>query len=338
MQPWLHASQQQISQQIRNNKLPHALVLSGVQGAGYEELSLWLINVLLCQQCHVNSNQAEAHHRDQRHVLEPVLAPCGHCKTCKLFTGGNYPDHLTLSTDKATIGVDEVRNLSHFFEKTAHIGHAKTALVTQADRMTISAANALLKTLEEPTSNSFIILTTDRADTLLPTIISRCQQIEIRPPVGKALMAAFSSKNAQQHSHNVSHSTKKSEIFANLSHYNELSDEAAAHAFEAFRDNIEKYLCHRQNRTEVLKILVDDKNAMRWFERIIVDLMRKEWCWSLDDSNNQQTMPNKEQLWLIYCLVQKANMKLKTLVQVNRQFLSEKLLVDIINIINLAQE
>lgn len=325
MQTWLYSTQQQLSRQIRGKKLPHGLLFSGVKRAGYEELSLWLVSVLLCQACHednVNCTQQE----------ESVLQACGQCKTCKLFANGSYPDHITLSTHKTTIGVDEVRTLSHFFEKTAHIGTVKTALIEQADTMTVSAANALLKTLEEPTSNSYIILTTDRAETLLPTIISRCQQIEIRPPVGKGLLAAFTTDNTGQAT--LPHNQENTGLFANLSHYNELSDADAANAYQVFRENVKQYLCYHQQRADLLQTLVADLNAMRWFENVIVDLMRNQWNWDVSTSNHSEFILSTEQLWQIYRLLQNANMKLKTLVQVNRQFLSEKLLIEITGIVD----
>ncbi len=321
MQAWLQTTQQQLSRQLQASKLPHALLFSGVKGAGHEELALWLTQVLLCQHYHVDSQN--------------ILHACKQCKTCQLFASNSYPDHITLSTDKATIGVDEVRTLSHFFEKTAHIGTAKTAWVKQADTMTISAANALLKTLEEPTSNSFIILTTNSAETLLPTIISRCQQFTIRPPVGENLFAAFSTGDVQRAT--LQDNQKKPDLFANLSHYSELSDVVVAKDFQAFQHNIKQYLCYHAHRAELLKILVDNSNAMRWFEKVIVDLTREQWHWNSTASHDIKSTLDAEQLWQVYRLIQTANMKLKTLVQVNRQFLSEKLLVDISRIVNSAE-
>lgn len=314
MQTWLQGIQQQLSRQIQENKLPHGLLLSGVKGAGYEEVSLWLVKVLLCQNYSTDSQK--------------ILQPCGSCKTCMLFASDSYPDHITLETDKATIGVDDVRTLSRFFEKTAHIGAAKTVLVKRADTMTISAANALLKTLEEPTANSFIILTTDSADTLLPTIISRCQQFEIRPPVGEQLLVACASNN---------NTMAGNDLFANLSHYNELTNNDTAQDFEIFRENIMQYLCYHQQRAAVLSVLVNDSNGMRWLEKIIVDLMRSHWHWQVNESAQGQHDLDNETLWQVYRLIQAANIKLKTLIQVNQQFISEKLLVNIANIVHKAE-
>jgi len=322
MKTWLLGVQQQLSRQICDNKLPHALLFSGVSGAGYEELAHWLVNVLLCQdvkrELSQNSNQASAHDRPF------ILQSCGHCKTCKLFASDSYPDHLSVVSDKNTIGVDLIRKLSQFFEQTAHLGQAKTALINHADTMTVSAANALLKTLEEPTAESFIILTSDSSDMLLPTIISRCQNIEIRPPVGEKLLAAYSQQDG--------------DAFANLSHLSELTDDAVGVAFTEFRDKVEQYFSVQKNRTEILTSLLECHDSFRWLEKVIVNLMRKQWGWQIVQGERQSAnVISKQQLWQIYNLVQAANTKLKTLVQVNRQFLSEKLLADISVIIQKNQ-
>ncbi|MGB2739452.1 MAG: DNA polymerase III subunit [Cognaticolwellia sp.] len=306
MKTWLFGIQQQVSRQILSNKLPHALLFSGVDGAGHEDLAQWLIKVLLCQKVSQEKKVDEA----------GVIQPCGNCKTCMLFANANYPDHLTVVNEKNTIGVDAIRKLSRFFEITAHIGSVKTAIVNHAETMTISAANALLKTLEEPTDQSFIILTTDSCDMLLPTIISRCQKIEIRPPVGEKLLLEYGKKNE--------------DVFVNLSHLNEITDETASAAFKAFRGNVEKYLSDHQYRTEILTTLVEHNDGFRWLEKILVDLMRKQSGWPVEPCQNEKIINlNKQQLWQVYILVQAANIKLKTLVQVNQQFLCEKLLADI---------
>ena len=322
MKTWLATIQQQLSRQFRDNKLPHALLFSGVEGAGQEEIAQWLINVLLCQSIKLNAeskidkaNEVGQQNSGKSKQAPFMLEPCGHCKTCKLYANSSYPDHLTIVSDKKNIGVELIRDLSHFFEKTAHIGFMKTALVNQADTMTISAANALLKTLEEPTANSFIILTTHNSDLLLPTIISRCHEFEVRPPVGKALLAEFGQQG--------------NDPFVNLSHFNELSDQEAAVAFVAFRDKVNQYLFAHQYRADILTTLVESQDGYRWLEKIIVNLMRHQYGWPTLASKNEQAVINQQQLWDMYNLVQQANGKLKTVVQVNKQFLCEKLLADI---------
>lgn len=305
MNTWLQRFQQQLSRQIVADKLPHALLFSGLSGAGQQELAQWLIDVLLCQ---------KPQQTTEKDML--CLQPCRQCKTCQLFASKSYPDHYTVVNEKKTIGVDLIRGLSQFFEKTAHIGRSKTALINKADSMTSSAANALLKTLEEPTANSYIILTTERSDLLLPTIISRCQKIEIRPPVGDSLLAQFGHQGG--------------DAFVNISHLQELSEPSQAIAYNEFRDMVEQYLNGHHHRNQVLSILVDNSQGFRWLERIVVNIMRQQSGWSIVQMNSSQVnVIDHERLWMIYNLIQVANIKLKTLVQVNKQFLSEKLLVDI---------
>ena len=93
---------------------------------------------------------------------------------------------------------------------------------------------------------------------------------------------------------------------------------------------VNKYLFAHQQRTDILAILVEHQAGYRWLEKIIVDMMRHQSGWPTVASNNEPTDSiNKHQLWDIYNLVQVANGKLKTIVQVNKQFLSEQLLADI---------
>ena len=86
------------------------------------------------------------------------------------------------------------RVCNRFLQTTAHIGKFKTVLIENAQTMTQAAANALLKTLEEPTANSIIILVTNDIEMLLPTIVSRCRVLNIRPNVGQALLQSMSDQ------------------------------------------------------------------------------------------------------------------------------------------------
>lgn len=317
MKPWLEKTQRQLSRQYRDNILPHAILLSGVHGAGHEELGFWLVNIILCDS--VIYQQDNAHNNG-------LVMPCQKCKHCQLLASNNYPDHITLSTDKNSLGVDSVRKISQFFEKTAHLGHAKTALIIDADLMTVSAANALLKTLEEPTPNSFIILTTEQRETLLPTIISRCRKIDIRPPVGQALLESCELQGNDK--------------FINLSHFPELNNREIGDDFERFSENFQQYLCYHSKRKEVLSQLNDNKNAFRWLEKIIVDGIRGQWGWYTNSSLLKETSTsfNKNTLWQAYNLVQTANKKLHTLAQVNKPLFNEKLLADIAFLLREVEE
>ncbi|MFT5755630.1 MAG: DNA polymerase-3 subunit delta' [Alteromonadaceae bacterium] len=308
MKDWLLQEKHLLSQQITSGKLPHALLINGVKGSGKYELGNWLISVLLCQTPVLQTSST------------PTLA-CGQCKTCRLYKSNTYPDHLFIEADKATIGVDSIRNASRFFEKTAQLGLAKTVLISAAESMTIAAANALLKTLEEPTANSFIILLSSSRDTLLPTIISRCRLIEIRPPVGEALLGQLGPVRGNNYS--------------NLSHRPELFDQNIQQQYIEFERLFITQLQGNGEKKHWLKVLDDSPDALRWLEKILTNLMRAENGWlSANNGNVDKKIEfDKNFLWQIYLKLQIMTKQVNMLSQVNRQFMIEKFIADIDHIL-----
>jgi DNA polymerase-3 subunit delta' len=301
MHSWLNQQQLLLSKQIMQIKLPHAILINGVEGSGKSELAHWLIQVLSCSK--PNSTQQ-------------VLLPCETCKSCLLQSSNTYPDHLLIESYGKNIGVDQVRQASRFFEKTAQIGHCKSALITDAHNMTISAANALLKTLEEPNADNYILLLTSEVETLLPTIISRCFILDIRPPVGEKLLTELKQSGTDP--------------FVNLSHLKELSDTSVHEQYLKFERSFYNFLDNKQaNRSELLVLLNENSDSERWLEKVIVKLMRQNYNWIIGDR-----LQNEQVIWSIYQLVLSAIKQLKLLMQANKQFVFEKLLVDITAVVN----
>lgn len=137
----------------------HAYLLHGPAGIGKRALAEQLMALLLCQQ------------------PDPSGA-CGHCKGCKLLAAHTHPDHYILEpeeVDKA-IRVDQVRQLVGFVTQTAQLGGRKVVLLEPAEAMNLNAANALLKSLEEPAGDTVLLLISHQPSRLLPTIKSRCVQ------------------------------------------------------------------------------------------------------------------------------------------------------------------
>ena len=155
MLPWLEPARQQLAALLSTNQLAHAILLTGPAGIGKSTLASYLTDALLCT---------------------AVQRPCGRCKSCLLRQAGNHPDLLVLDSSANSIGVDAVRQLSQFLHGSAQQQANKVVLLLQAEKLTEPAANALLKTLEEPPQHSFIILTTAGAETLPATVLSRCQK------------------------------------------------------------------------------------------------------------------------------------------------------------------
>ncbi len=110
--------------------------------------------------------------------------PCGHCAPCQKISRGNHPDVMVMDdpTDRhSTIKIEQVRELQHSLSLTPLESRYKIAILADFDRATTSAANALLKTLEEPPAHGVLLLTARSTEQLLPTIVSRCQIINLRP-------------------------------------------------------------------------------------------------------------------------------------------------------------
>lgn len=154
MQPWLVRYQQQFTTLLHNNQLAHGLLISGPAGIGKSVLANWLAASLLCTE---------------------QLKPCGQCKSCLLRLAGSHADLLIIDGSGSSIGVDSVRQLSQFMYGRAQQQLNKVVLLENAEKLTEAAANALLKTLEEPPQNSFLLLQTRASNTLPATLLSRCQ-------------------------------------------------------------------------------------------------------------------------------------------------------------------
>lgn len=156
--PWQQTLAQTLTQRIVQGGLHHGLILAGKADVGKGDFARFLSQFLLCQ----NPNQ-------------PQLSSCGTCQSCQLFKAESHPDLIWLTSDKQ-IGVDAVREACNQLGAKSHLRGAKVLVIVAADTMTVAAANALLKTLEEPTERTYLLLLTEQLGKLLPTVKSRCEQ------------------------------------------------------------------------------------------------------------------------------------------------------------------
>lgn len=157
MYPWLILDWHALSQTAQAGRLGHAWLLLGDPGLGKEQLAERLARLHLCQQ----PDRGE---------------PCGQCHSCQLFDKGHHPDLGTVTIDSKTIGVEAIREICARLQNSAQLGRGKVVIIPDAERMTESAANALLKTLEEPAGDSLLLLIASQVSRLLPTILSRCHK------------------------------------------------------------------------------------------------------------------------------------------------------------------
>lgn len=162
MYPWLEPTITQLCDRAQRQKLHHALLLQGAQGIGKTNSAQFLGRYLLCSRPKNNN-------------------PCNECQSCLLLTAGNHPDFYEIISDKQ-IGVDSIREAIRKLSGSSQLSGAKVLVIHAAHTMTESSANALLKTLEEPTKNTFLLLLTHKPERLLATIRSRCEKVLLPSP------------------------------------------------------------------------------------------------------------------------------------------------------------
>jgi DNA polymerase III subunit delta' len=163
--PWLKPQWQNLVASVEKKRLAHALLFVGPSGLGKQELAIDFAKFLLCK----NPTPEQS---------------CGECKSCHLYSLQHHSDIKIVSPEEPSkvIKVDQVREINSFIRQSAHQGGYKVVIVTPAQAMNQSASNALLKSLEEPGDNTQFILIAEQAHQLLPTIISRCQQVTFTTP------------------------------------------------------------------------------------------------------------------------------------------------------------
>jgi DNA polymerase-3 subunit delta' len=166
--PWQQEAWQRLITARNNDRLPHALLLVGAAGLGKWQFAKQFAHSLLCKS------------------PDSSGSPCGHCQPCHLFNAGTHSDLQIIEPDPESksgdIRIDDIRQMSNKEAFTAQAGGYKVILIHPAERMTTAAANSLLKTLEEPTAQTRIILVSSHPHRLPATVRSRCQSIHFTAP------------------------------------------------------------------------------------------------------------------------------------------------------------
>jgi len=192
-----------IQRALDSRRMPHAYLFAGPEGVGKEMLAMRLAKLLLCGSprrvpmpeeifAEELDGREDMPTQSRGHGTREAVDACGQCQDCILVDAGTHPDLFliyrrlnkhhpdgTIRKQKALVlGVEIIR---YFLIEPAgrkpSRGRAKVFVVREAERLNESAQNALLKTLEEPPPDTFIILLTDALDRMLPTTRSRCQQV-----------------------------------------------------------------------------------------------------------------------------------------------------------------
>lgn len=177
---WHGKQWQQILKLKDEERLPHALLFAGPPGVGKLRFAKALAYGLLCDKPEMG-------------------AACGECKQCRL-NETSHPDLKIIEPEEGgkQIKVDQVRVVVNFIAQTSHAGGFKICILSPAEAMNNNAANAVLKSLEEPTDKSLLILVSDSPGTLMPTIRSRCQQIFFPVPGLQEVLPWLTSATANE--------------------------------------------------------------------------------------------------------------------------------------------
>lgn len=175
-----------LSRQLAQEHVAHAYLFIGPPQVGKGTLARWFAQALLCQ--------------------GQGTVPCGRCAACRQVAAGVHPDLRSLNLEvqaggRRTLGIEAVRELRAGIAERPFVGRRKVYLIEDAETMTIEAANALLKTLEEPPPFAVLLLVALSDHLLPPTVVSRCQVLSLRPlsqgAIKEALIAHWGAEEAQ---------------------------------------------------------------------------------------------------------------------------------------------
>jgi DNA polymerase-3 subunit delta' len=219
---------------VRTDRLGHAYLIVGPPQIGKTTLAKVFAQALYCSS----------------------VVPCGSCRACRLVAADRHPDVSLVAPEKGSIRIESIRTLQRSISLSPVEGAYRVCIVRKFDMATLSAANCLLKTLEEPPPRVILVLTADRGEALLSTIISRCQVLSLRTVPTAEIVSTLRDRGVED---------ERARLLGHLARGR------AGWAIDASRDDIVL-----QRRAEVLGELVSLDRAMfrqrfAWAERLSRD-------------------------------------------------------------------
>ncbi|WJW74259.1 DNA polymerase III subunit delta' [Thiohalobacter sp. IOR34] len=312
--PWLHATWQRLQAQRRAGRLGHALLLHGPGGLGKARLARAFAESLLCE------------------TPDADGFACGRCTACQLLAAGTHPDLLQVGPPegKSVIAIDSIRELSARLAMTSHAGGYQACLLQPAEAMNSAAANSLLKTLEEPTDNTVLLLITEQPARLPATIRSRCQMLRLSPPDSSEAVAWLQAQCPEEAADRLL----------------ELADGAPLKALQLAEAGVledrEQWLQQlsgiRAGQLDPLQVAADwaqdeTLRPLHWFGRWLMDMirLRSGAAWRLGNEDQRgllEGLARDLEPRQLFALLDQAWEALRLLpTSVNRQLLMEDLLI-----------
>jgi len=182
--PWQEKQRQRMLEMQQQDRFPHALLLCGPEGIGLTRFAQTFAMQMLCLSKGIDSENA-----------------CGTCQSCQLFAAGSHPDLSIIEPEEEgkQIKIAQIRELIEYVTLKSFSGNKKIAIIEPADAMNRATANALLKTLEEPPSQSMLFLLSHRPSNLPITIRSRCQRIDFGPVFDETAISWLNAQSFDSH-------------------------------------------------------------------------------------------------------------------------------------------
>lgn len=232
----------------QKNHLSHAYIFEGEKGSGTKEMAIFLGKMLLCLE-------------DDK--------PCDECDNCLRVANGTHTNVIIISPMADSIRKDQVASIIHEGSMSSVTDKNRLFIIEEAEKMNRAASNTLLKFLEEPTPNNYVVLLTENSNMLLDTIISRTQVLRFKPVNKQSVMDALVKEKIDQDLSYV-----LSEIYGNFEDaYNAYKDGAINNVYDLFKkiimcliNNKDYYLEYYLNK----KLLADNQSINYLLEMLIL--------------------------------------------------------------------
>ncbi len=240
------------------NTLTHAYLMESQEIDSAYDFSLWLAQSIFCEK-------------------KENGKPCGICNTCQRVISLDFPDVTTIEPDGQTIKVDQIRDIKQTFIRSGMESRKKALIIKSAEKMTVSAANSLLKFIEEPDGTMHIFFLTNNSNKILPTIQSRCQQVYLHPIAKSALVLELMKESSLP--------KKQIELIVELSESKKKAVELSSDEwFNSARETVSKWFLYLDKKNALAFIyvqqhlvkLVKDKEQQFLILDILLNIYRLE--------------------------------------------------------------
>jgi DNA polymerase-3 subunit delta' len=182
---------------LATGRVTHAYLFTGPPHIGKRTLALALAAALVCERAPAASPAGAAGPGAQ---LSAVPAPCGECRQCRLVAKHTHSDVLLVEAEPGRRGItiEQVRHVEHVAGLRPYEAQRKVLILRNVETMAEPAANALLKTLEEPPGDTVLVLTAADSSHVLPTVASRCREVALRPVPAEEIERALRERGADE--------------------------------------------------------------------------------------------------------------------------------------------